>query len=237
VFVTFIGTIALGLPTLSVEKFMLPGAIDMPVVPPVPLSITACGLPCALSVTLIVAVVAPAAFGMKSTKSVQLAPATSFGLDNAQAFAPFATYPKLVAEFPVIAKLEMFKSSLPLFVNVTVCVALVIPTGCDPKSSDVGAIAKIGAAPVPTPVIETTCCVPLFPPELSTKITSAFSVPVVVGAKKKGTTQLAPGANTELPAVAHVSEASAGGNWAAFGPESDSVNDSGWFPVFVNVTC
>src|SRR5512140_3745744 len=49
----------------------------------------------------------------------------------------------------------MFKSALPELVRVIVCAALVVPTACEAKVSDVG--DGLATAPIPVPVSETVC--------------------------------------------------------------------------------
>src|ERR1700678_1685061 len=147
VFVTFTVTGGLALPTVPSPKFTLFFETEIPTVPPFPASAALCGLPAALSITLSAAVSGPAAIGMKSTDSVQLAPAVCFGDGNAQAFAPRATYPKLVEFEPAIAKLEMSSSAVPAFVNNRFCVALVTPPCCDPRPTDAGPIVNTGVPP------------------------------------------------------------------------------------------
>jgi hypothetical protein len=172
---------ALFAPTVCDAKFKVAGDSEIPEVPPVPLSATLCGLPAALSEMLSVALTDPAACGTKSTEMVQLAPAINVPLGNGHGVAPFTKNPKLVEALPVIAMPVKFSSALPAFVSVTVCVPLVLPTGCVPNDSDAGKTVKIGATPVPVPLTVTTCCDPVRNPELSTNPTSVLMSPVVAG--------------------------------------------------------
>lgn len=46
----------------------------------------------------------------------------------------------------------MERLALPLFVRVTVCAALVVPTVCEPKAMDVGETETAGAVVPPPPL-------------------------------------------------------------------------------------
>ena len=91
---------------------------------PVPLSVTVCGLPVALSVMLTLALRAPDAAGVKVTLMAQFAPAASvLGLSGqAEVVAKSAAF------VPPDAMLVMVSGAVPLFVSVTVFAALVVPT-------------------------------------------------------------------------------------------------------------
>lgn len=93
--------------------------------------LTRCGLPVALSTILTVAVRAPTADGVNFTLILQLAPAAKL--------APqVVVRTKLVLCVPVIVILVIVSVAVPLLVNVTTFAALVVPTVCAPKASDVG---------------------------------------------------------------------------------------------------
>ncbi len=84
---------------------------------PVPVRLTVCGLPEALSVMLKVPVRVPDAVGVNVTLMVQLAPAaTEPPQVSVSAKSPLA------AILPVIVR-----AALPLLDSVTVCAALVVP--------------------------------------------------------------------------------------------------------------
>ena len=100
-------------------KLTLAGTVK--VVAPVPVRLIVCGLPAALSVIAREAVREPVAEGVKVTLIVQLAPAATL---VPQVFV-CAKSPLLV---PVTAMLVMLSAAVPLFVSVTVCAALVVPT-------------------------------------------------------------------------------------------------------------
>src|SRR5436190_20599958 len=87
---------------------------------PIPLSVTFCGLPAALSLMLTAAVRVPLAVGLNVTLIPQLAPAAN---ELPQVWV-CAKFPALV---PVIAMLLMVKIAVPVFLSVTVLAAHVVP--------------------------------------------------------------------------------------------------------------
>ena len=105
--------------TVCSAKLRLVGENEIPDVAPIPFSATLCGLPLVLSVMLSVALTEPAACGLKSTKSAQLAPGGKDPVGNEHAFVPRTKYPKLVEAVPVIAMFIKFNCELPTFVSVT----------------------------------------------------------------------------------------------------------------------
>ena len=84
---------------------------------PVPLRLTVCGLPVALSVLVRVPVRFPVAVGVKVTLIVQLAPALS-------------ALPQLLvwAKSPLSAMLAMVNVTVPVLPKVTTCGELAMPT-------------------------------------------------------------------------------------------------------------
>jgi hypothetical protein len=88
---------------------------------PVPVRLTVCGLPAALSEMLTAAVRVPAAVGVNVTLIVQLPLAAT---ELPQVFVS-AKSPALV---PVMLMLVMLKLALPVLLRVTFCAALVTPT-------------------------------------------------------------------------------------------------------------
>jgi hypothetical protein len=153
---------------------------------PVPDSVTFCGLPAALSLTLSAAVRVPVIVGWKVILIVQLAPATS-------ELPQVCVCPKSPALVPVIAMPVMLKVVVPTFVSVTVMAALVVPTVTDPKFKLVGKSFAV----VPIPLRLTFCGLPA---ALSLTLSAALRVPVVVGLNVILIEQLAPAAS-ELPQV------------------------------------
>src|SRR5207249_4739449 len=92
-----------------------------PAASPVPVRLTACGLPLALSVTLNDALLVPLAVGVKVTLIVHCAPA-------ATEVPQLLVCPKSPLLAPVMAMLEMFNVAEPMLLRVTACAALVVPT-------------------------------------------------------------------------------------------------------------
>ena len=84
---------------------------------PVPVRLTVCGLPVALSVTVIVPGWLPVAVGVKMTLMEQLAPA-----------AKEAPQVLVWAYGALAAMLVMFRAAVPELVRVTDCAALVVFT-------------------------------------------------------------------------------------------------------------
>jgi hypothetical protein len=84
---------------------------------PVPVRLTVCGLPAALSAMLMLPVKVPVVVGVNVTLIVQAAPAAT---DDPQVFVS----PKFV-----LAVIDvMLNATLPVLVNVTICAELVLPT-------------------------------------------------------------------------------------------------------------
>jgi hypothetical protein len=90
---------------------------------PVPVRLTLCGLPLALSVTVSDAVRVPDADGVNVTLIVQLAPAATL----LPQLLVWAKSPEFV---PLTPMLEMLKVAFPVLETVTVCGALVVPVVC-----------------------------------------------------------------------------------------------------------
>jgi hypothetical protein len=182
---------------------------------PVPVSDTLCGLPDALSVTVIEPERVPVAVGVKVTLIKQFAPAASV---VPQLFA--------CAKSLLLVMLAMPITSSPLLVSVIVCGALVTPTGCEPKFRLAGVRLAAGAPAVPA---SATVC-GLFK-ALSFRVRSPVIFPAPpppmfrVGEKLTLMVQPAPAA-TEEPQLS-VSTKSA---------STEIARRSFWFPVFVRVT-
>src|ERR1700680_1619492 len=90
---------------------------------PVPVMLTACGLPVASSVTFNVAVRVPAAAGEKVTLMVQLWPAGRLG-------PQLLISAKSLAFVPVNPMLVMFSGTVWLLFKVTTWAGLVVPVDC-----------------------------------------------------------------------------------------------------------
>jgi hypothetical protein len=89
-------------------------------VEPIPVRLTDCGLPEALSVMLRLLDRVPGAVGVNVTPMVQFAPAAT----ELPQLLVCAKSPLFV---PVTAMLVRFSEALPVFASVTVCAALVVP--------------------------------------------------------------------------------------------------------------
>ena len=126
VIITFVT--ALCVLTTCVPKGTLVGARVTAEAVPVPVSGTVCGLAGASSATLMFADLAPVAVGLKVTPTAQLELTVSELAPNAQAVpvvgAPRVKSPVFV---PVRVMPVMFSVAVPLFVIVTLVVALVVP--------------------------------------------------------------------------------------------------------------
>ena len=96
---------------LAGEK-LIPGAVV-----PVPVRATVCGLPVALSVTVIAPVRAPAAVGVKITEMLQVAAAAT---DAPQVLVWLKS--------PLAAMLVIESVAVPVLVSVTTWAALEVPT-------------------------------------------------------------------------------------------------------------
>jgi len=151
---------------------------------PVPVRLTLCRPPAALSVKLTAAVRVPLARGLKVTLTVQLAPAATL----VPQLLVWAKSPEFV---PATAIPVMLKAALPVLWIVTGCGGLVTPTGSFPSARLVGEALKAGLVLVPVPERITLCGLPV---ALSVKVTAAARAPVVVGLKVTLTVQMAPAA-------------------------------------------
>jgi len=84
----------------------------------------------------------------------------------------------------------MVNDDVPVFLNVTVCAALVVPVVCEEKVRLVGESVTTGA-PTPVPVRVTVCGDPV---ELSLITRMPVTTPTAVGANVTEIVQLAPAA-------------------------------------------
>ncbi len=157
------------------------------VLEPVPVRLTDCGLPEALSVMLRVPVRVPDAVGVNVRLMVQLAPAAT-------------ELPQVLvwAKSPLAETLVRFSEALPVLESVTDCAALVVPTGWLANVSEEAERLTTGAeAAAPVPVKLTDCGLP---EALSVMLRVPVRVPDAVGVNVTLMVQLAPAA-TELPQV------------------------------------
>jgi hypothetical protein len=125
------------------------GELEIEKSTPVPLKLTACGLPDALSVTLSVPVRAPVAVGVKVTLIVQLDPAV-----NAD--------PQLLVwlKLPLAAMLLMASDAVPLFESVTGCDVLGVFNGVAANVRLVGEREAPGEVATPVPLRLAVCGLP-----------------------------------------------------------------------------
>ena len=98
---------------------------------------------------------------------------------------------------PLEVILASVSAPLPVFVRVTGCAALVVPTGRLPKARLVGERLTTAAVLVPVPERLTVWGLPL---ALSAMLSAAVRAPLADGVKVTLIVQLAP-ATTELPQV------------------------------------
>ena len=153
---------------------------------PVPLRLTVCGLPAALSETEIVAERVPAAVGLKVTLIVQLAP---FATEVPQLFV----CEKSAAFVPVIVILEIVSVPLPVLNNVTPLTGLEVPTAW--LGNVRFEVLKLTPEDIPVPVRAAVCGLP---DALSLMDTLACRVPAATGVNVTLIVQLVATAR-ELP--------------------------------------
>ena len=127
----------------GVEKVRLVGERVTAEAVAVPLKLTVCGLLLALSVTVRVPVTVPALAEVNVTLTVQLAPA-------ARLAPQVLVWAKLA--LGEAAMLEMLSEAVPELVTVTVCAALVTPTGVEKVRLE-GERATAGVPVVVVPVV------------------------------------------------------------------------------------
>lgn len=136
---------------------------------PVPVRLTACGLPLALSVMVSEALREPAAEGVNVTIMVQLPPAPT-------PLPQLFVWAKSPAFAPLSAILDIFREVLPVFVRVTLCAALVVPVLSWVNVRLLGARPTTGWSPVPLRLI--VCGLPL---ALSLMVSEALRDPAAAG--------------------------------------------------------
>lgn len=148
---------------------------------PLPLRLTVCGLPPALSAMLTEVVRFPMVAGVNAARIVQLAfTATELPQVSVTVKSPgFA---------PAAPRLVMVRVVLPVLVRVTDCVALVVPRLWPAKVSAPG--ARVTTAPLPVPVSAAVCGLLK---RLSAMVTQAVRVPSAAGENATLIVQLALG--------------------------------------------
>lgn len=135
---------------------------------PVPVSDTVCGLPAALSVIVRVPVLEPPTVGSKKTPMEQLEPTDKL-------LPHELSGPKSEG---LAVTLAMIRGAAPVFISVTVCGRLLVPTYWFGNMMLEGEMLVIGTRPVPVSV--TDCGLP---DALSVMVRDAVRVPVAVGLK------------------------------------------------------
>jgi len=128
---------ALVVPTAWLPNVNAVGAIPIATATPVPVSVTVCGLPVALSVNVIVPVRAPAAVGVNVIWNVHGFASTAM-LGHCASVAP--------AKSPVIAMLVNVTAVLPVFDTVNVSGELVDPNPSSPNGNGDGVIVIVPGA-------------------------------------------------------------------------------------------
>ena len=128
-------------PTSSFPKSRLlaDGVAFGPEVTPMPFNDSECGLPRVLSVMAIAALRGPNCPGVKVGEKVQLAPATR--LEPHVVLFTKSALLEPVSVMPVIATVE-----LPVWVSVSVCGTLALPTNCVPKSRLAGERVRVSGS-------------------------------------------------------------------------------------------
>jgi hypothetical protein len=140
-----------------------------------------------VSVYVITAVRAPATFGSNSIEFVQLAPAgNGFGHVEADLINELAPLPVIVVD-----AVKLTADAL-VFVIVTICAAVVVPTAVDAKLTDVGLMLSDGPEEAPVPDNATVCGDPA---AVSVYVTTALSAPALAGSNSIEFVQLAPAGN------------------------------------------
>ena len=130
---------ALVVPTAWLPNVNDVGEIPITAATPVPVNVTVCGLPVALSVNVIVPLRTPVAVGVNVMWKVHGVPSTAMP-GHCASVAP--------AKSPVVAILVNVTAVLPVFDTVSVSGLLVVPTPSSPNSNVVGVIVIVPAVAV-----------------------------------------------------------------------------------------
>jgi hypothetical protein len=205
--------------TVVFGKASMVGENDAPGAVPVPVSVTVCGLPVALSVTEIAALKLAAEAGVKVTEIVQVAVTASV---IPQVLAEIV---KSVGFVPVSVMLLMVSGALPELVRTVDIAVAVLLTGVLGKASVVGESEATGAIPVPLSV--TVCGEPV---ALSATEIAAVKLAAERGVKVAEIVQVADAASVFPQVLAEIAKS------AVFVPVSVMpvmVNDA--VPLFVSV--
>ncbi len=130
----------------------------------------------ALSVMVTVPVLVPVAVGLKVTLRVQLALAATLE-------------PQVLVweKLPLTLMLVIVRLAFPVFLSVTLCALLLVPTFCAGKVKEVGERLTTGAVPVPVRLMVWVVGL-----ALSVMVTAPVRVPTAVGLKVTLKVQLPP---------------------------------------------
>ena len=151
---------------------------------PVPVKVTVCGLPVALSVNVIAPVRVPVAVGLNVIWNTHGSASTPM-LGHCAKVAP--------AKSPDVTMLVNVTAVFPVLFTVTVCDELVVPTPSSPNCNNVGVIVIVAGLPVPVPVnVIVVVCGDSLPELVYVTVTVPVSAPVAVGAKVTFTEQFDP---------------------------------------------
>jgi hypothetical protein len=175
---------ALLVPTFWLPNVSEPG-VSLGSAVPVPVKLTVCGLPAALSVMLTLPLRVPMAVGRNVTLRLQL----PFTARVAGLKGQLCVSLKSPAFAPPTTRLVILKGALPPFVSVTPCAGLLLFTSWPLNVSMVGASPTAAAIPLPlTPAVWGLL------PALSVTVRLALRVPVALGVKVTLIVQLEPAA-------------------------------------------
>ncbi len=205
-------------PITVLPKVRLEGFSDTPGAVPLPVRVMVCVPPLASSLMVTTPVRVPLAVGVNVTAMVHVL-ATATGDEIEQVVLGSK------AKSPLASSAVMVRGLLPELVNVTDCVAAVVPTTVLPKVRLDGLSEIPGAIPVP---LSATFCVP--PLTLSLMVTIPARGPSALGVNVAAMMQLAPAATGVE--VEHVELASSAKSPLAL----MAVIVSEVLPVFVNTT-
>ena len=152
------------------------------VVAVVPLNVTVCGFPVALSSNTSVPLLGAVPVGVNVTSTVQALPGVTL-------VPPVQVPPAAIANGPVVAKLvtTAFATLLTLFVSVTVTAPLVVFCGVAGKDTLEGRRTVKGVTPVPD---KPTVCTVLGPLASLVTVKVPCTGPTAVGANETLTVQL-----------------------------------------------
>ena len=167
-------------PTTVLPKVRLEGFNDTPGAVPVPLSVTVCVPPLALSVMVTTPLRVPLAVGVNVTAIVHV-PEAAIGVEIEQ------VVPAPRAKSPLAVRAVMESELAPVLVRVTDCAAAVVPTTVLPKVRPEGFSDTPTAVPLPVSV---TICMP--PLASSLMVTTLVRVPLAVGVNVTAIVQVSP---------------------------------------------